>query len=69
MYKPGYTLNSEVDKLTARFDRIQREVDNCNALIIIRAIDHIEDGDIKRGIDMLKQLRTNLRNNETATTA
>lgn len=57
---PGYTANSEVNKLQAKFDRMQQRVDNCNALLIARAIENIEVGNMSRGLEILKQMRANL---------
>ena len=57
---PGYTANSEVNKLQARFDALQQRINECNALIIDRAIDHINEGDLKRGLEILHRLRDSL---------
>lgn len=57
---PGYTANSDVNKLNAKFERIQRRIDSCNALLIARAVDHINEGNKARGLELLAQVRTSL---------
>jgi hypothetical protein len=64
MNKPGYTANSEVNRLVARLDRMQEGVNNCNALLIERALELINEGNKERGIEILKGLRDILRDVE-----
>ena len=54
-------MNNELDsKLNAIQMHLQRKIDKCSALTISRAIDHISEGNIMRGIQLLKDLRSNL---------
>ena len=61
MSHPEHTPNSEINEITAR---MQRRIDNCTALIIERAINHVREGDIPRGINMLQEVILNLRDQE-----
>lgn len=44
----------------AVIDHRQQRINECNALIIDRAIDHINEGDLKRGLEILHRLRDSL---------
>lgn len=41
-------------------DHRQQRINECNALIIDRAIDYINEGDLKRGLEILHRLRDSL---------
>ncbi len=64
MSMPGYTANSEVNRLVGKFDFLQHQINECNALIIDRAIDYITEGDTARALKNLRQLRDNLHMKE-----